>query len=100
LFSNDTGASQVLTGLSITWPQGTNGNLTKITLGNTTIFSTSTGGGSLTTSSLLGTTAQRTIAAGACGTVTYTFTNNVDTNATHYTGSLTFSPFGPVTILP
>ena len=48
----------MLTGLSITWPQVTNGNLKSITLGATTIYNTSTGGGTLTTSSLLGTTAQ------------------------------------------
>jgi len=92
--------SQLLTGLSITWPQATNGNLTKITFNGTTIYNTSTGGGSLTTSSLLGTNAQRTIAAGACGTVVFSFANNVSTNAANYTGSLTFNPFGPVTILP
>ena len=96
---NGTAVGQVLTGLSINWPQGTNGNLTKIQLGNTTIFSTSTGGGTLTTSSLLGTNAQRTIAAGSCGTLTFTFANNVSTNPANYPGwSATFSPFGPVPI--
>jgi hypothetical protein len=100
-FFNDTGVSQVLTGLSITWPQATNGNLSSITFNGTTIFNTSTGGGTLTTSSLLGTTAQRTMAAGACGTLTFNFVNkNVDTNNTHYTGSATFNPFGAVTDLP
>ena len=68
-FQNNTGVGQVLTGLSMTWPQATNGNLTQITMGGTTIFNTATGGGSLTTSSLLGTTAQRTIAAGSCAKV-------------------------------
>jgi xanthine dehydrogenase iron-sulfur cluster and FAD-binding subunit A len=97
---NDTSSSQVLTGLSITWPQATNGNLTKITLGGTTIYNTSTGGGSLTTSSLLGSTAQRTIAAGASQTLTFTFMNNVDTTPSNYTGSATFNPFGVVTMLP
>ena len=69
-------------------------------MGGTTIYNTSTGGGSLTTSSLLGTTAQRTIAAGSCATLTFTFQNNVSTNPSNYTGSATFSPFGPVTMLP
>jgi hypothetical protein len=98
-FFNDTSSSQVLTALSFNWPQGTNGNLTKITMGGTTIFSTSTGGGTLTTSSFLAnTTAARTIAAGACGTLVFTFQSNVSTNPALYTppGSATFSPFGPV----
>ena len=99
-FRNDTSSSQVLTGLSITWPQSTNGNLSKITFNGTTIYNTSTGGGSLTTSSLLGTTAQRTIATNTCGTMVFTFASNVDTNATHYTGSATFNPYGTVTDLP
>jgi len=98
-FRNDTGVSQVLTGLSMTWPQATNGNLQSIKMGGTTIYNTSTPS-PLNTSSLLGTTAQRTIAAGSCGTLTFTFHNNVDTNATHYTGSATFNPFGTVTMLP
>ena len=99
-FKNNTNSGQVLTGLSITWPQATNGNLNNIKLGGTTIYNTSTGGGSLTTSSLLGTTAQRTIAAGASATLTFTFQNNVNTTASNYTGSATFNPFGSVTMLP
>jgi hypothetical protein len=97
---NNTAVNQVLTALSITWPQGTNGNLNSIQFDGTTIYNTSTGGGSLTTSSLLGTTAQRTIIPGETDTVQFTFQNNVDQNASHYTGSLTFNPFGPLTILP
>ena len=99
-FQNDTAMAQVLTGLSITWPQATNGNLRQIKMGATTIFTTETGGGSLSTSSLLGTTAQRTIAAGSCQTLTFTFRNNVSTNPSDYTGSATFNPFGPVPMLP
>jgi hypothetical protein len=76
------------------------GNLKSIKLGATTIYNTPTGGGSLSTSSLLGTTAQRTTNAGSNATLTFTFAHNVDTNATHYTGSVTFNPFGNVTILP
>ena len=91
---------QVLTALSITWPQATNGNLNQIKMGGTVIYNTATGGGTLTTSSLLGTTAQRTIAAGSSQTLTFTFKNNVDTNAGNYTGSVTFNPFGNVTMLP
>ena len=97
---NNTGASQLLTNVQITWPQGTNGNLTKITLNGATIFNTSTGGGSLNTSSFVGTAAQRTIASGSCGTFAFGFQSNVSTNPANYTGQLTFSPFGPVTILP
>jgi hypothetical protein len=98
---NNTGASQTLTGVSINWPTAPNGNLTKITWNGTTIFNTSTSGGSLTIPPppLGGTTAQRTIAAGACGTVVFSFQNNVSTNAALYSGSLTFTPFGSVTIL-
>jgi len=99
-FKNNTTMGQVLTGLAMTWPQATNGNLNNIKLGGATIYNTSTGGGSLTTSSLLGTTAQRTIAAGASGTLTFTFANNVNTIASNYTGSATFNPFGSVTTLP
>ena len=57
-------------------------------------------GGTLTTSSLLGTAAQRTIAVDKSGVLTFTFTNNVSTNAANYTGSATFNPFGNMTLLP
>ena len=91
----------MVTGLDMTWPQATNGNLQQVKIGGTVIYNTSTGGGTLHTTTLLGTTAQRTIAAnGASGTVTFIFQNNVDTNNTHYTGSTTFNPFGAVTDLP
>jgi hypothetical protein len=98
---NNTGASQTLTGLSINWPTAPNGNLTKITFNGTTIYNTSTPGGSLTIPPppLGGTTAQRTMAAGACGTVVFSFANNVNTNLANYSGSLMFSPFGSVPIL-
>jgi hypothetical protein len=100
-FQNNGAVGQVLTGLAITWPQATNGNLTKITMGGPTIYNTSTGGGSLTTSSLLGTTAQRTIAAnGGTATLTFMFQHNVSTSASNYTGTATFNPFGSVTMLP
>ena len=100
-FQNDTAVDQVLTALAMTWPQATNGNLTKITMGAITIYNTSTGGGTLNTSSLLGTTAQRTIAAnGGTATLTVTFQHNVSTNASNYTGTATFNPFGSVTMLP
>jgi hypothetical protein len=100
-FQNNAAVDQVLTGLAMTWPQATNGNLTKITMGAITIYNTSTGGGTLNTSSLLGTTAQRTIAAnGGTATLTFTFQHNVSTNASNYTGTATFNPFGSVTMLP
>ena len=87
----------------MTWLQGTNGNLTKITMSGTTIYNTSTAS-PLNTSSLLGTTAQRTIAAGSCAVLTFTFANNVSTNPANYTGSAAFSPCCPyppgVTYLP
>ena len=97
---NNTTTGQVLTGLAITWPQATNGNLKQIKLGGTVIYNTETGGGSLTTSSLLGTTAQRTIAVGSSADLTFNFQNNVDKTANHYLGSATFDPFGNVTTLP
>jgi hypothetical protein len=75
-------------------------NLKQIKFEGTVIYNTSTGGGSLSTSSLLGTTAQRTISVGATDTLQFIFTNSVDTNASHYTGSATFNPFGNVTTLP
>ncbi len=100
-FQNNGAVDQILTGLAMTWPQATNGNLTKITMGGPTIYNTSTGGGTLNTSSLLGTTAQRTIAAnGGTATLTFTFQHNVSTNASNYTGTATFNPFGSVTMLP
>jgi hypothetical protein len=98
-FQNGTAVGQVLTGLSMTWPQITNGNLQSITMGGTTIFNTSTAS-PLSTSSLTGTTAQRTIAAGSCAKLTFTFKNNVSTNPSSYTGTATFNPFGPVPMLP
>ncbi len=99
-FQNNTGVAQVLTALAITWPQATNGNLQSIKMGSTTIYNTSTGRGSLNTSSLLGTNPQRTINAGSSATLTFTFQNNANTNANNYTGSATFNPFGTVTMLP
>ena len=70
-FKNNTAVNQVLTGLSITWPQATNGNLNSIKFDGTTIYNTPTGGGSLTIPSppLSGTTAQRTIGRGASDTL-------------------------------
>ena len=101
-FKNNTTDAQVLTALSITWPQGTNGNLNNIKFNGTTIYNTPTGGGSLTIPPppLLGTTAQRTIAADASEPLEFNFQNNVNTNAANYTGSATFNPFGNVTTLP
>jgi xanthine dehydrogenase iron-sulfur cluster and FAD-binding subunit A len=99
-FQNNTASGQLLDSLAITWPQATNGNLNSIKMGGTVIYNTPTGGGSLSTSSLLGSTAQRTIAAGASQTLTFTFKNNVNTTASNYTGSVHFSPFGTVTWLP
>jgi hypothetical protein len=100
-FENNTGVSQVLTGLSMTWPQATNGNLQGIKMGATTIYNTSTGNGTVTITSFpSNTTTARTIAAGSCATLTFSFANNVNTNPGSYTGSATFSPFGPVTYLP
>jgi len=97
---NNTTTNQVLTGLNITWPQGTNGNLVTVKFDGTTIYNTSTGGGSLSTSSLLGTAAQRTVTPGETDTFQFTFQNNVNTSAGNYTGSGIFSPFGSLTVLP
>lgn len=99
-FMNGTASSQVLNALQMTWPQATNGNLTKVQMGATTIYSTSTGGGNFISFSLSGTTAQRTIAAGASQTLTFTFQNNVNTTASNYSGTATFNPYGAVTYLP
>jgi len=105
-FQNNTSSAQVLNGLQMTWPQATNGNLKTVTMNNmtttTTIYNHSTGGGNFISFSLSGTTAQRTIAApvGSTATLTFTFANNVDTTAANYTGTATFSPFGPVMYLP
>jgi hypothetical protein len=101
-FKNNSTVAQVLTGLSITWPQATNGNLTSIKFNGTTIYNTPTGGGSLTIPPppLSGTTAQRTMAVGASEPLEFNFLSNVNTNAANYTGSATFNPFGPVTTLP
>jgi len=99
-FLNGTSSAQVLNALQMTWPQATNGNLLSVKMGATTIFSTSTGGGNFISFSLSGTTAQRTIAAGASQTLTFTFQNNVNTTASNYTGTATFNPFGAVNYLP
>jgi hypothetical protein len=100
-FQNGTAVSQVLTTLSMTWPQAPNGNLKTIKMGGTTIFNTSTANPpGLTNASLSGTNAQRTIAAGQCATLTFTFTNNVSTTAGQYSGSANFNPGGSVTMFP
>jgi hypothetical protein len=97
-FQNNTGMSQVLTALSFNWPQNPNGNLTKIQMGGSTIFNTSTSGGSVTIPSFpSNTTTARTIGIGQCGTMTFTFQSNVSTNPLLYPpSSATFAPFGPV----
>jgi hypothetical protein len=105
-FQNNTGVSQQLTCLSLTWPLTPNGSLAKIVMNNgatnTTIYNTVNNTGLLNTCTLLGTATQRTIAAGACGTLTFTFQHNVDTSPASYTGSATFSPymFNPVPYFP
>jgi hypothetical protein len=99
-FQNSTASAQVLSSLYITWPQATNGNLQSVKMGANTIYNTSTKGGNATIFTFSGTTAQRTINAGASQTMTFTFQNNVDTNANDYTGQATFNPFGPVIFLP
>jgi hypothetical protein len=99
-FQNGTGSPQTLNALQITWPQATNGNLKTVTMGPTTIFNTNTGGGNMIDFSLNGTAAQRTIANGGSATLTFTFANNVNTTAANYTGTATFSTFGPVMYLP
>jgi hypothetical protein len=99
-FQNNTGVAEVLTALQISWPQITNGNLLSVTMGANTIFNTSTGGGSLVTTTFKGNANNRTIAAGASQTLTFTFANNVSTIAALYTGSALFNPFGAVNYLP
>jgi len=99
-FQNNTAVAQVLTALQISWPQITNGNLQTVMMGATTIYNTSTGGGSLVTTSFKGNASNRTIAAGASQTLTFTFVNNVSTTAILYTGSALFNPFGAVNYLP
>jgi hypothetical protein len=99
-FNNSTSSAQVLSSLYITWPQATNGSLQSVKMGANTIFNTSTKGGNATIFTFTGTPAQRTIAAGASQTMTFTFQNNVDTNANDYSGQATFNPFGPVIFLP
>jgi hypothetical protein len=100
-FRNETGVSQVLTPpLTMTWPQGTNGNLTKITMAGTTIFSTSTGGGMVTvTTFAANTTNARTIAPGSCAALVFTFASNVSTIGP-YSGTANFNPGGSVIYLP
>ena len=98
--NNDSAVSQVLSALALTWPQATNGNLVSVAMGGTNIYTTSTGGGSLSTSSFAGAASVRTIAAGASKTLTLTFANNASSNLANYTGTGTFNPFGPVTLLP
>jgi hypothetical protein len=98
-FENNTAMNQQLTRLRMTWPQATNGNLTKIVMSGTTIYNTATSNGTLDISVFLGTTAQRTITPGSCAVMTFTFQNNVSTIGP-YTGTATFNPFGDVMYLP
>jgi xanthine dehydrogenase iron-sulfur cluster and FAD-binding subunit A len=86
--------------LKLTWPQATNGNLLSVKIGGTAVYNTSTGGGSLNTSSLLGTTAQRTVAVGSSATLTFPFQNNANTTASNYDGTATFNPGGTVDLFP
>ena len=98
--NNNSAVSQVLSSLALTWPQATNGNLVSVAMGGTSIYTTSTGGGSLSTSSFAGAASVRTISAGASKTLTLTFANNASSSLANYTGTGTFNPFGPLTLLP
>ena len=86
----------MLTGVSITWPQATNGNLNSIKFDGNTIYNTSTGGGSLTIPPppLQGTRPSGRSPRVQHDDLQFTFQNNVNTNAANYTGSATFNPFG------
>jgi hypothetical protein len=103
-FQNNTASSQVLSGLTMTWPTSpTNGNLNNIKIGGTAIYNPGGGNstGTLTITSFPSNTlSQRTVAAGSCLTLTFNFAKNVATTASSYTGTATFSTFGPVPYLP
>jgi hypothetical protein len=100
-FQNNTANPQVLTGLTMTWHQATNGALGNIKIGGTMIYNGPNSTGTLTITSFPGSTQpQRTIAAGSCLTLTFNFAKTVDTNPNDYTGTATFNSFGNVTYLP
>jgi len=73
--TNTGSSAATLSGLSLTWPSG-NGKLRKIILGSKTVWSAGAACCSATISSLSGTTAERSIAAGATKTLIFEFEKN------------------------
>ena len=97
---NNTGVNQVLTCVNITWPQATNGNLNKIKFDGTRSITRQPAVARLAPVRCW---ARRPSGRSPRAKPTaYSLASRTTStpNANHYTGSLTFNPFGPLTILP
>lgn len=108
---NSGSSDVVLTALSLTWPQATNGDLVQVKIGPDVIYGgpgmppISGGTANLTTAQLVADAKKRTIKKGPGGpgggeVLTLVFKNKADTNLAHYTGTVAFGPNCLLTILP
>ena len=98
-------ADAFLSGLTITWPQAANGNLVQVKLGPNVLYSTSTGGGSLTLTAAQLPSDQNKLKipkggpGGGHADLTFVFQNNASTTLSQYTGTASFGASN-LTILP
>src|SRR4029079_8285541 len=95
-------ADAFLTGLNLTWPQATNGNLVQVKLDGDVIYSgPAIGGGSanLTTAQLIADPNKRKVGKNSSDNLILIFQNTADTNLSHYTGTASFGATN-LTILP
>jgi hypothetical protein len=100
---NNTSAQDAfVTGVNITWPQGTNGNLKEIKIGGDVIWTGNIGGGtaSLTLANLVADANKRKIGKNSDEDVKLTFANNVSATLSSYAGTLSFGDDCTKTILP
>jgi hypothetical protein len=92
-----------LTGLDLTWPQGTNGNLTQIKLDGDVIYNgpaISGGTANLLLADLVADQNRRKIKKNSSDVLTLIFANNVSSTLSNYTGTAHFGDTCELTILP
>jgi hypothetical protein len=91
---NDGCANEVITNIALSWPQGTNGNLTKIKLDGDTLWNPAGGASSpinFGVPPLTADTTKRTIAKNSSDVLIFQFTNNAaPLNNAAYSGSAMF----------
>src|SRR6185503_4819502 len=91
--ANNASTNAILTALSLTWPEATNGKLMQVKLDGDVIYDNpdiAGGVANLTTANLIADQNKRKIDHGSSDVLTFIFEKNADSNLTHYTGSATF----------